>query len=149
MKKRILAALLASAAVLSFAGCSKDNGSSGDSSAADSSAADSSAADSSAADSSAADDSSNAGDSALSSEETLTILAWTGNSDIKNMVKLFCQEKGYSEDQIVIKGVGDNGEGARDQYAQYLSGDGDADLMCLEADWILQYIRSVRIRTAF
>lgn len=134
MKKRILAALLASAAVLSFAGCSKDNGSSGDSSAADSSAADSSAADSSAA------DSSNAGDSALSSEETLTILAWTGNSDIKNMVKLFCQEKGYSEDQIVIKGVGDNGEGARDQYAQYLSGDGDADLMCLEADWILQYI---------
>ena len=136
MKKRILAALLASAAVLSFAGCSKDN----DSSAADSSAADSSAADSSAADSSAADDSSNAGDSALSSEETLTILAWTGNSDIKNMVKLFCQEKGYSEDQIVIKGVGDNGEGARDQYAQYLSGDGDADLMCLEADWILQYI---------
>ena len=129
MKKRILAALLASAAVLSFAGCSKDNGSSGDSSAADSSAADSSAA-----------DSSNAGDSALSSEETLTILAWTGNSDIKNMVKLFCQEKGYSEDQIVIKGVGDNGEGARDQYAQYLSGDGDADLMCLEADWILQYI---------
>ena len=140
MKKRILAALLASAAVLSFAGCSKDNGSSGDSSAADSSAADSSAADSSAADSSAADDSSNAGDSALSSEETLTILAWTGNSDIKNMVKLFCQEKGYSEDQIVIKGVGDNGEGARDQYAQYLSGDGDADLMCLEADWILQYI---------
>lgn len=130
MKKRILAALLASAAVLSFAGCSKDNGSSGDSSAADSSAADSSAA----------DDSSNAGDSALSSEETLTILAWTGNSDIKNMVKLFCQEKGYSEDQIVIKGVGDNGEGARDQYAQYLSGDGDADLMCLEADWILQYI---------
>lgn len=144
MKKRILAALLASAAVLSFAGCSKDNGSSGDSSAADSSAADSSAADSSAADSSAADssaaDSSNAGDSALSSEETLTILAWTGNTDIKNMVKLFCQEKGYSEDQIVIKGVGDNGEGARDQYAQYLSGDGDADLMCLEADWILQYI---------
>ena len=140
MKKRILAALLASAAVLSFAGCSKDNGSSGDSSAADSSAADSSAADSCAADSSAADDSSNAGDSALSSEETLTILAWTGNSDIKNMVKLFCQEKGYSEDQIVIKGVGDNGEGARDQYAQYLSGDGDADLMCLEADWILQYI---------
>lgn len=136
MKKRILAALLASAAVLSFAGCSKDNGSSGDSSAADSS---SGAADSSAADSSAAD-SSNAGDSALSSEETLTILAWTGNSDIKNMVKLFCQEKGYSEDQIVIKGVGDNGEGARDQYAQYLSGDGDADLMCLEADWILQYI---------
>lgn len=137
MKKRILAALLASAAVLSFAGCSKDNGSSGDSSAADSS---SGAADSSAADSSAADDSSNDGDSALSSEETLTILAWTGNSDIKSMVKLFCQEKGYSEDQIVIKGVGDNGEGARDQYAQYLSGDGDADLMCLEADWILQYI---------
>lgn len=137
MKKRILAALLASAAVLSFAGCSKDNGSSGDSSAADSN---SGAADSSAADSSAADDSSNAGDSALSSEETLTILAWTGNSDIKNMVKLFCQEKGYSEDQIVIKGVGDNGEGARDQYAQYLAGDGDADLMCLEADWILQYI---------
>ena len=138
MKKRILAALLASAAVLSFAGCSKDNGSSGDSSAADSN---SGAADSSnAGDSSAADDSSNAGDSALSSEETLTILAWTGNSDIKNMVKLFCQEKGYSEDQIVIKGVGDNGEGARDQYAQYLAGDGDADLMCLEADWILQYI---------
>ena len=151
MKKRILAALLASAAVLSFAGCSSKNDSSaasGDSSAADSSAADSSAADSSAADSSAAD--SSAADSSDAEQapaatlgddgDCLTILAWETNSDIVKMVDFFRQSKGYTEDQVKFVGVGEKGENARDQYKQYLKGEDDADLMIYDADWVADYI---------
>lgn len=144
MKKRILAAFLASAAVLSFAGCSSSSTTSSSSADSTSSAAadtDSSAVDT---DSSAADTDSSAADTDTdgdSASTPLTILAWESNSDIKAMVSLFCQETGYVEGtDIVVTTQGSNGEGARDQYSQYLSGDGDADLMCLEADWILQYI---------
>ena len=146
MKKRILAALLASAAVLSFAGCSKDNGTSGDSSAADSnsSAADSSAADSSAADSSAADDSSvaddNAGATLGDDGETLSILTWEENSDTVKMVDFFLKSKGYDESKVKIVAVGQKGENARDGYKQYLKGDDDADLMVYDADWVADYI---------
>ncbi len=146
MKKRILAALLASAAVLSFAGCSKDNGTSGDSSAADSnsSAADSSAADSSAADSSAADDSSvaddNVGATLGDDGETLSILTWEENSDTVKMVDFFLKSKGYDESKVKIVAVGQKGENARDGYKQYLKGDDDADLMVYDADWVADYI---------
>lgn len=73
--------------------------------------------------------------------DALTILAWSGNSDIRNMVNLFCAEKGYTVDKDVkVVDCGDSGGKAREQYAQYLIGTEDADLMCLEADWILEYI---------
>lgn len=71
--------------------------------------------------------------------DKLTILCWTG-ADLNNMIPLFCQEKGYTEDQITWVQVGENGEGARDQYEQYLKGDEDADIHILEADWILKYL---------
>ena len=71
--------------------------------------------------------------------DKLTILCWTG-ADLNNMIPLFCQEKGYTEDQITWVQVGENGEGARDQYEQYLKGDEDADILILEADWILKYL---------
>ena len=71
--------------------------------------------------------------------DKLTILCWTG-SDLNNMIPLFCQEKGYTEDQVTWVQVGENGEGARDQYEQYLKGDEDADILILEADWILKYL---------
>ncbi len=75
-----------------------------------------------------------------SGADTLTILAWESNSDITNMVKLFCEKTGTPEDKIVITRQGADGKGGSEQYPQYLKGDGDADLMCLEADWILKFI---------
>lgn len=144
MKKRILAAVLASASILgAVAGCSSNNATS--------------STGSSTTDSSKTEDSSKTDDSSKNEEskneeskteatelkddgDKLTILAWESNSDIVNMVKLFCKETGTPEDKIEISKQGSNGEGGRDQYQQYLKGDGDADLMCLEADWILQYI---------
>lgn len=111
MKKRILAASLAAASVLSLAGCltgCKEN---------DKPAA-----------------------NLTNDGDKLTILAWENNSDIQNMVTLFCQETGIDPSKIEISKQGAQGGNAREQYMQYLSGTGDADLMCLEADWILQYI---------
>ena len=147
MKKRVLAALLASATVLSVAGCSNNSGSSttGDSSAADnnSSVADNSSAagDSSATDSTASDTSTPAADaSGLSDDgETLTILAWEENSDVVKMVDFFLKTKGYDETKVKFVGVGAKGENARDGYKQYLLGDDDADLMIFDADWVADY----------
>lgn len=71
--------------------------------------------------------------------DKLTILSWTG-ADLEAMIKLFCQETGHSESEITWTQVGTSGGEASNQYTQYLSGDGDADLLCLEADWILKYL---------
>ena len=71
--------------------------------------------------------------------DKLTILCWTG-ADLDNMIPLFCQEKGYSEDQVTWVQVGTSGGEAREQYQQYLAGDEDADILILEADWILGYL---------
>lgn len=139
MKKRILAAVLASASILgAVAGCSSNNATSSTGSDA-SSTTDSSKTEDSKTESSSTDESSKSDVELKDDDDTLTILAWESNSDIQNMVKLFCQEKGYSADKIVVTTQGKNGEEGRDKYQQYLNGDGDADIMCLEADWILKY----------
>lgn len=136
MKKRLLAALVASATVLSFAGCtSTDNSStSSDNS---STPADSSSTPDGTSDASTPADTS---DVTLGDDgDTLSILTWNGNSDTTKMVEFFLQEKGYDESKVTIVPIGDNGEGARDGYTQYLMGDGDADLMVFDADWVAQY----------
>lgn len=140
MKKRILAAVLASASILgAVAGCSSNNATSSTGSDASSTTDSSKTEDSKTESSSTPDNNSKADVELKDDDDTLTILAWESNSDIQNMVKLFCQEKGYSADKIVVTTQGKNGEEGRDKYQQYLNGDGDADLMCLEADWILKY----------
>ena len=106
MKKRILAAVLASASILgAVAGCSSNNATS--------------STGSSTTDSSKTEDSSKTDDSSKNEEskneeskteatelkddgDKLTILAWESNSDIVNMVKLFCKETGTPEDKIEI-----------------------------------------------
>ena len=141
MKKRILAAVLASASILgAVAGCSSNNATSSTASDASSTTDSSKTEDSKTEDSSKSDESKAEATELKDDGDKLTILAWESNSDIVNMVKLFCKETGTPEDKIEISKQGSNGEGGRDQYPQYLKGDGDADLMCLEADWILQYI---------
>lgn len=138
MKKRILAALVASAAVLSLAGCNTD-GNSG-SGAGNSNGGSSTGGNTSTGDSKPDDGNSTPAAGITDDDDTLTILAWESNGDITNMVKFFCEQTGTPEDKVVIVRQGSNGQGGRDNYPQYLKGDGDADLMCLEADWILQYI---------
>lgn len=143
MKKRVLAAILASATILSVVGCSNNttSGDSKDSSVADSGSSSVASGDSSAADASS-DASSDAGDAVELKDDgdCLTILAWTSNADIDGLVKFFIENTDYTEDQIKWVGVGENGEGARDQYKQYLLGNDDADLMVCDADWITDYI---------
>lgn len=130
MKKRILAALIASAAVLSLAGCktneSNNSGSNSDGNVNNSSNAGNDTSDDGSGSSGSADD-------------TLSILTWNGNSDTTTMVQYFLQQKGYDSSKVTIVGVGDDGEGARDGYKQYLMGDGDADLMIFDCDWVADY----------
>lgn len=134
MKKRILAALLASASVLAFAGCSSN----GDSSGSGSSNPASGANDSNASNSNS---STPAPEVTLKDDgETLSILTWEENSDTVKMVDFFLKEKGYDASKVTIVPVGVKGENARDGYKQYLKGEDDADLMVYDADWVADYI---------
>lgn len=109
MKKRILAASVAAASLLSLTGCLTG-----------------------------CKEGSGAGNSA--GKDVLTILTWDGNSDTANMLKLFKEETGHTDAEIVFKGTGADGEGARDGHKQYLMGNEDADLIVCDADWIAQYM---------
>ena len=137
MKKRILAALIAAASVLSLAGCNNDS-TSKDSGAGDSGAGNSGAGTTSTPAPGPAPEIADDGD-------TLTILAWSGNTDVRNMVKLFCREKGVDESKIKIADCGAQGGDANTGYKTYLQGNDDADIMCLEADWILGYINDDKL----
>ena len=139
MKKRIMAVLLAAASVVAVAGCS--NSGSGSSDTTTTTAATAAADNGGAA---AADTTAAGGESSttLSSAETLSLLAWEGNSDVVAMIDYFCEQTGHSKDEIKYVAVGSNGEGARDGYHNYLLGDGDADLLFCDADWIQAYVNS-------
>lgn len=105
MKKRILAGVMASAAVLtaaSFTGCAP----------------------------------------AYSDEETLTILAWSGNSDIQAMINYFCEQTGTDPAMIKWAQVGADGTGARDGYGDYLDGNQDADILFCDAEWAPMFANS-------
>lgn len=137
MKKRILAALVASAAVLSLAGCNtNDNSNSG--------ANNSNSNNSSNNNSESNPDNSTPATPADVPDDgdCLTILTWSGNSDTKTMVEFFLEKKGYSADKVKFVGVGENGEAARDGYRQYFLGDEDADLIIMDADWVQDYVCS-------
>lgn len=122
MKKRILAAVVAAASVLSLAGCNPDSNSG----------------------------SGNSGNSSKPEEnvelkddgDCLTILTWDANSDTKTMVEFFLKEKGYDASKVKFLGQGNSGEAARDQYRQYFNGNGDADLIIMDADWVQDYVCS-------
>lgn len=145
MKKRVLAALVASACVVSLAGCS--NTSTSSSTPASNNDASNTEASTPADDTSTDTPADNTGDDtpAAAAEvsddgDTLTILTWSGNSDTKTMVEFFLEQKGYDASKVVYVGVGENGEAARDGYKNYLMGDEDADLMVFDADWVQDYV---------
>ncbi|MBE6888903.1 MAG: hypothetical protein E7485_02660 [Ruminococcaceae bacterium] len=142
MKKRVLAALLASATILSVVGCSNngdtstsDSGNTSTSDSGNTSTGDTSTGNTS-TDTSTGDTTATLSDDG----ETLTILAWEENSDVVKMVDFFLKTKGYDASKVKFVGVGQKGENARDGYKQYLLGDDDADLMIYDADWVADYI---------
>ena len=150
MTKKILAMILASAMVLSLAGCQENNGGgdSGNNGGGDSSNNGGDSGNNGGGDSNNGGDDSNGGGSsdgfdyaaAAEEEGVLSIVSWSNNTDVQNMIKIFCKETGISEDKIVFVPQGDSGGDGSKQIAQYLSGNEDADILTLEADWILRYI---------
>lgn len=139
MKKRIMAALVAAAAVLSLAGCNTNNTSTP---AASGDTGSSTPAASGGESSTGAGDASGADVTITDDDDTLTILAWSSNSDMQNLIDFFCEKNGIDKSKVVWSQQGSNGEGAREQYKQYLSGDGDADLILCDADWTVDYLNS-------
>jgi len=73
--------------------------------------------------------------------DKLTVMTWNTN-DIVPMFKLFGEKKGIDASKLAYTLQGTNGGEASEKYATYLAGDEDADLMFLEADWILNYINT-------
>ena len=129
MKKRILAALVASAAVLSLAGCNNGGSSSG------SSSSSSSSSDKGSSSSSTKVEESKPAEDVKNDDDTLTILTWESNSDIQVQKKFFCQKTGIAEDKINIVTVGSDGTAGRDGIKQYMLGSEDADLFTMDAEW--------------
>jgi len=114
--------------------------------------ADSKAAEESKADSKAAEDSKTAEDSKAADTASnikfedkegskLSVLSWTGD-DLNAMIKNFSENTSYNADDIVWVQQGAKGQEAREKYATYFAGGDDADLLFLEADWILDYINN-------
>lgn len=132
MKKRLLAALVASAAVLSLAGCNNGGSSS--------TSTDSKPADGSTSTSSVSKtEESKPAEDVKDDDDTLTILTWESNNDIQVQKKFFCEKTGISEDKINIVTCGSDGTAGRDGIKQYMKGSEDADLFTMDAEWTSLY----------
>lgn len=142
MKKRILAAVVAAASVLSLAGCNGNNTSSGAGTGSGSSTP--ATNNSGAGTNSSADTNSGATSTPESTpavelkddDPTLTILAWDGNEDVP-ILQEFYKEKTGKELTWVKQGT--SGGEAKEKYADYLKGDGDADILICDAGWAQKY----------
>ena len=137
MTKKILAMLLASAMVLSFAGCNESNSGGGNEGGNNEGGNNEGGNNEGGGNEGGGNE---GGESNLPPEDVLTIVTWGSNSDVVKMVQVFCEKTGTPEEKVQIVTQGENGEGGRDNIQQYLKGDGDADIITLEADWILSYI---------
>ena len=160
MKKRILAALLASAAVLSFAGCSSNTTSSStpadSSSAADSSAADSSTpadesssvAEESSAPAAEADDSAKTAGTGITVSESegkvFNIYAW--NEEFKGFFeKYYTVPEGITVNWVINPsddGVYQDKLDAALQAQASAAADDKVDMFLAEADYIIKYVNS-------
>ena len=136
MKKRILAALVASAAVLSLAGCNNGGSSSASGSSSSRNTSTSSSSSSKQEESKPAEDVKN-------DDDTLTILTWESNSDIQVQKKFFCEKTGISEDKINIVTVVATGTAGREGIKQYMLGSEDADIFTMDAEWTPEFTLSL------
>lgn len=134
MKKRILAAVVAAAAVMSLAGCSDKNTSSTDNN--NSTPANNNSTPAQGGEVSAADPS-----SLTDEDNTLSIAVWGDNGDINHLIDFFKQESGTSV-EVKMVDCGQGGEAAREQYTKILAADSnvDADLIICDMDWVRNYV---------
>lgn len=157
LKKKLALLAAVTMAGTIFAGCGDDTASNNDTTTAggdDAAVADDGAAEGDATDGAAEGDAAPEGDTAAEGDgaeasgdaaeltddgDKLTIICWTG-SDLEPMIKNFCENTDYTEDQITWTQVGTSGGEANEQYQQYFTGNEDVDLFVAEADWILKYI---------
>ncbi len=77
-----------------------------------------------------------------SSQDKLTILSWESNSEFDLLAFLFRSLNGYTNEQVEVKHVGSSGQDAKKEYEEYLNGNGDADLIIMDGDWIREYTNS-------
>lgn len=146
MKKRIIAAVVAAASVLSLAGCNQGGTSSGTNSGNSSTPAGTSSA--------AGTNSSAAGTSSATStpaesvpavdlkddDDTLSIAVWGGNGDIQHLIDTFKEKTGTTVN-IVAQKTGEGGEDARDNYPDMIDdANTDVDLIICDADWVRNYV---------
>lgn len=142
MNKKILAAVVCAATVLSLAGCGEKGNSStagGNSTPANNS---SNAGGNSTPDSNGGESNTPAAPAVELTDDgdKLTIAAWGNNADITNMVTVFLENKGYDESKVEIARYGDGGGSFTAAFETALKDEKlDVDLICLEADWILHW----------
>ncbi len=126
MKKRIFAALIAAATVLSLAGCKENKPGNSDGGAGTNDSG---------------SDNSGTGSAATvtDTDDTLSVLAWSSNGDMPSLKSFFCEKTGTPEDKVKWIQLGSKGEEARIEYKKYLDGTEDADIILCDAEWALEY----------
>lgn len=148
MKKKILAAVVAAASVLSLAGCGEKNNSSGagNSGTTSSGGSTSTPASSAGGNSSAASTPESKPDESVPAVEltdenkTLSIGVWGDNGDYKNLIDFF-KEKTGTDVEVVPVNAGKGGEEARDQYEVLMNDDNtDLDIIICDTDWVRNYV---------
>lgn len=134
MKKRILAAVVAAAAVMSLAGCDDKNNSSSANNGSTPAANNSTPA----------QDNSVVDVDTLSDEDnTLSIGVWGDNGDIGHLIKHFVDNSGTTV-EVKMVDCGQGGEAAREQYAKILAAGSntDCDIIICDMDWVRNYVES-------
>lgn len=150
MKKRILAAVVAAASVLSLAGCNGNSTSGGNSGAStpaasntNSSAAGTNSAASTPASSTPAASTPTESTPAVEltdEDDTLSIGVWGGNGDIKRLIDIFVEKTGTSV-KVVQQATGESAQDARDNYPDMLDDSSvDVDLIICDAEWTINYV---------
>ena len=142
MNKKILAAVVCAATVLSLAGCGEKGTSSTAGGNSTPAANNSSAAGGNTSTPAGGESTPAPAGDLTDDDDVLSILAWENNEDVPLLIDFFCEKSGISKDKVKFVGLGSGGEAAREQYAQYLKTDGDADLILCDADWVGQYSNS-------
>lgn len=132
MKKRILAAVVAAAAVMSFAGCKDNNTSSGSN---NNSTPGSTNSTPGSGEVSVADPTTLTDD-----DKTLSIGVWSDNGDYNNLINFFKEKTGTDVEVTAVK-AGKGGEEARDQYLTLMDDSGtDLDIIICDTDWVRNYV---------
>ena len=139
MKKRVLAAALAAATVLSLAGCNQGGSSSGTSSTNSGSSSANSGATSGESSGATSSESPANPDELTDEDETLSLLSWSGNEDMQLMIDFYCEKTGFDKNKIKVVTQGDSGGAAKEAYQNYLKGTGDADILYCDAGWAQLY----------